>query len=243
MYLISGHTHLYEIMSAAKELGLVEINHIIWKYNFGVFTRRKFVTSHYHILYLKKSEGVHPCFDLYCRRGASQKTEDGNSALYADLEDVWTINREYSPGQIKNSNKLPDELIRKIILYSSAPGDLVCDFFMGNFTTAYVAKRLARQVCGFEKNSIAFDYHMSRLAEVEFGSEHRQRSIIQDIGPRNQGKPFDAETKTRIYQRYDELRTDRNKSQSIMVLCDEFGRGRFSILNLLKKREEAKNGN
>jgi site-specific DNA-methyltransferase (adenine-specific) len=60
-------------------------------------------------------------------------------------------------------NKLPDDLIRKLILYSSDEDDVVGDFFMGNFTTAYIAIELDRKVVGFEINTESYDYHISKL--------------------------------------------------------------------------------
>jgi len=162
-YIISGWTNLIDILNACKELNLVLINHIIWKYNFGVYTSKKFVSSHYHILYLKKNAKSKPTFNTYCRFTDKQKDKNGGSYLYQDMEDVWIINKEYHKGQIKNQNKLPEKLLEKIILYSSNPQDIVCDFFLGNFTTAIVAKRLQRIPAGFEINKNAFDHNMSIL--------------------------------------------------------------------------------
>jgi len=162
MYLVSGYTNLVHLLNAAQSLELFTINHIIWKYNFGVFTKRKFVSSHYHVLYLKKSSKAEITFNRACRFQDDERDEDGRSMRYRDLEDVWTINRENRPGELKNVNKLPEALIEKMILYSSNAGDVVCDFFLGNFTSAVVAKRLERIPAGFELNSIAFDYHIRR---------------------------------------------------------------------------------
>jgi site-specific DNA-methyltransferase (adenine-specific) len=68
-----------------------------------------------------------------------EKSENGGSMNYLDREDVWIINREYKPGQIKNKNELPKSLLTKMILYSNNPDDMVCDFFLGSFSTAKVA--------------------------------------------------------------------------------------------------------
>jgi site-specific DNA-methyltransferase (adenine-specific) len=167
MYVVSGHTQLRAVLNAAYELGLVEINHIIWKYNFGVNTRTKFVTSHYNILYYKKSESVEPTFNLTCRFGA-----DDVAGREADLSSVWFINREFHRGKKKNCNKLPTELVRKMIQYSSNPGDVVCDFFLGNFTTAVVARQLGRHSCGFELNPQAFRNGMESLEQTAGQTAH-----------------------------------------------------------------------
>ena len=144
IYVVSGWTRLGDVLNAIRDCGnLHTINHCIWKYNFGVYTTNKFVSSHYHILMLSKSQS--PKFNTHCRFGPHEAAgASGGKALYQDLEDVFVINKEYKPakhGVIKNINKLPDALVEKLIMYSSNPGDMVCDFFMGNFTTAYNALR------------------------------------------------------------------------------------------------------
>jgi site-specific DNA-methyltransferase (adenine-specific) len=52
MYIVSGY--LSSIYKALDKLDLYTINHIVWKYNFGVATKSKFVSAHYHILYIKE---------------------------------------------------------------------------------------------------------------------------------------------------------------------------------------------
>lgn len=47
MYVFSGWNNLKDILNALDKTGFITINHIIWKYQFGVVTKNKFVTSHY----------------------------------------------------------------------------------------------------------------------------------------------------------------------------------------------------
>ncbi|HUT82222.1 MAG TPA: site-specific DNA-methyltransferase [Candidatus Bathyarchaeia archaeon] len=137
-YIFSGWTNLKDILMAIDEVGFHTLNHIIWKYQFGVFTKRKFVTSHYHILFVVKNT----------KKYYFNKIEN-----YP--EDVWEIKREYLPGEKKNSTKLPEQLVEKLILYSSQKNDIVLDPFMGNGTTAVSCIKLNRKYIGFEINSHA----------------------------------------------------------------------------------------
>jgi site-specific DNA-methyltransferase (adenine-specific) len=134
-YIFSGWTNLDAILSGASEAGLTTLNHLIWHYPFGVYTKRKFVTSHYHIVLLVK---------------------DSKSYYFNKIEnypeDVWIVKRKYRTGRTKNSTKLPLEVVSKCIDYSSKPGDLVLDPFMGNGTTAVAAKAAFRHFIGFEIN-------------------------------------------------------------------------------------------
>ena len=50
-YIFSGYQILRHILNSAVKVGLEERNHIIWKYSFGLNTTKKFIASHYHLLY------------------------------------------------------------------------------------------------------------------------------------------------------------------------------------------------
>jgi site-specific DNA-methyltransferase (adenine-specific) len=232
MYIISGWTNLSSFYKAIEELELIEVNHIIWKYNFGVNTTKKYVSSHYHIFYLCKNTNKRG-FNTNCRFTQLDKV-DGKSALYNDLEDVWVINKEYRPGEVKNVNKLPNKLVEKMIQYSSNEGDIVCDFFMGNFTTADCALRLGRKIKGFEMNSESYNYFLPKLAEINFGYDIMQKETINPYF--NQGKPLTDGEIEKINLRYQELiKIFKTKKATIETLSNEFGRGKFSLQNILKR--------
>ena len=133
LYVFSGWNRLKDVLCSLDDAGFVTLNHIIWKYQFGVYTRKKYVTSHYHILYAVKNP----------RQYTFNKMDH-----YP--EDVWVINREYWKGKQKTPTKLPLELVRKILCYSSNPGDLVLDPFLGSGTVAVASRETGRHFLGFE---------------------------------------------------------------------------------------------
>jgi len=160
-YIFSGWTNLFPILEAISHSGLILRNHIIWEYNFALFTKRKFASSHYHILYLVKDEK-----EVFFNRIKHYET------------DVWTIPREYYPNQLKNGTKLPIDLVRKCINYSSSPGDLVLDPFTGNATTQVAAKGEFRHYLGFEMNQLMKDLITQNIAKIntgEFYTPYTQR--------------------------------------------------------------------
>lgn len=238
LYIISGWSKLKDLMMAVDDAGLYTVNHVIWKYNFGVNTTKKFVSSHYHILYLKKKKNSRVTFNTNCRFGSSEVDEDNRSLLYKDLEDVWLIGKDYRAGETKNKNKLPNDLIRKIIEYSSNPGDIVCDFFLGNFTTAIVAKEMGRVPCGFEINSNGFDHFMEKLKSIRKGSYLETLRKIPEDRRYNRGKKFTSEEKDRLYSDFLLLVKEKKfkKKDAIETLIQDYGRGRWSIERVLKEK-------
>lgn len=61
----------------------------------------------------------------------------------------------------------PEQLIERIILTGSNPGDIIMDPFMGSGTTAVVAKKLGRHYLGYEIVKDYCDIVNERLSKVE----------------------------------------------------------------------------
>ena len=149
MYVFSGWNSLKDVLAALDDAGFVTINHIIWKYQFGVVTKKKFVTSHYHCIYVCKNPKKRN-FYSFARFDKDARTPEGRSLHYRDKEDVWDIKREYWTGDEKTPTKLPAELVEKIMAYSSVEGDTILDPFLGSGQVAFIGKRMNRRFIGFE---------------------------------------------------------------------------------------------
>ncbi|MBI2039407.1 MAG: site-specific DNA-methyltransferase [Candidatus Niyogibacteria bacterium] len=167
MYIFSGWNNLKDILIASDDIGFITVNHLIWKYQFGVVTRRKFVTSHYHCLYVCKNDKQRKFFP-FARHSKDEKRPEGGSMHYKDKEDVWVINREYWTGDQKTPTKLPRELIEKILRYSSEEGDIILDPFLGSGQVAIVSKMLDRQYIGFEIVKEYYDFANERLKTNQY---------------------------------------------------------------------------
>ena len=161
LYIVSGYTNLHHVLNALHSTNLQEINHVIAQYSFGVNTKNKFVSSHYHVLFWQKPN-----------KGKQKRTFNSN-VYYTDNKDsyhdrlsVQTLPRDYKPGQIKNKNQLSESFIEKFILYSSNRGDLVMDPFCGGFTTARSSLRYGRNFVGFELNQNAYDIFLPTLDNI-----------------------------------------------------------------------------
>ena len=162
MYIVSGYTNLHHILNALHSTSLVEINHVIAQYSFGVSTKNKFVSSHYHVLFWAKPD-----------RGQNKRTFNSNwkytdqKDSYHDRLTVQSMPRDYKPGQVRNKNQLSEDFIEKFIKYSSNRGDTVLDCFGGGLTTGRTALRWGRNFVGFELNKNAYDAFVPTLDLVE----------------------------------------------------------------------------
>ena len=171
MYIFSGWNHLKDLLIAIDSCELTTVNHLIWKYQFGVVTRRKYVTSHYHCLFVCKDDRQRQ-FYPFSRFDKDAKTGTGGSAHYRDKEDVWEIKREYWQGAVKTPTKLPAELIEKILDYSSEKGDVVLDPFLGSGQVAVVSKMKGRHYVGFEIVPAYYEFALNRLTSGKYLIQH-----------------------------------------------------------------------
>ena len=130
-------------------------NRIIWRETFGQYRETSFPSGHrhlfYHVMDLKRSP-----FHTDPIRVPSQRmlTGDKRAAGPRVPDDVWEI-----PRLVGNANEriaehpcqLPEELLERIVLCASRPGDIILDPNAGTGTTLRVAQRLGRNYIGIEK--------------------------------------------------------------------------------------------
>ena len=95
--------------------------------------------------------------------------------------DVATIG--YVHGEILDfQTQKPEALLKRIILASSNPGDLVADFFCGSGTTLAVAEKLGRRWLGCDLSKFAIQVTRKRLLDI-----HNSKDLQND--GKQYGKP------------------------------------------------------
>ena len=99
-----------------------------------------------------------------------------------DKEDVWVINREYWNGDKKTPTKLPAELIKKILMYSSKEKDVILDLFLGSGQVAVVSKMLNRQYIGFEIVKEYYEFAKERLEKNLYRIKQKDKVQVDLFG-------------------------------------------------------------
>ena len=177
MYIVTGYTHLREVLNVIHDTDLRLVSSLVWKYNFGVYATKKWINSHYHILMVGKDPKKIKYYPFQ-RYPEKYRDESGKSLNYADRESVWEIKREYWKNCLKTPTRLPYDLIEKMMVYSSDEGDLVLDPFMGSGQTAFVAKDLKRNYIGSE---VVKEYCQFANKRVDTGQYLIPNIIIPDV--------------------------------------------------------------
>ncbi len=144
------------------------LNEIVWAYDYGARSKRRWPTKHDNILvYVKDPAKYH--FDSaevdrepYMAPGLVTPEK---AALGKLPTDVWWHTIVSPTGREKTgyATQKPEGILRRIVSASSAPGDWVLDFFAGSGTTGAVAVALGRRFVLVDENETAVDVMRARL--------------------------------------------------------------------------------
>ncbi len=149
------------------------LNEIVWAYDYGARSKRKWPAKHDTILvyvkdpssYYFNSEDVDR--EPYMAPGLVTPEKAARGKLPTD---VWWHTIVSPTGKEKTgyATQKPLGILRRIIQASSRPGDTVLDFFAGSGTTGVAASQLGRSFVLVDQNPQAIEVMRSRLPEAEF---------------------------------------------------------------------------
>ncbi|MCB1297770.1 MAG: site-specific DNA-methyltransferase [Microthrixaceae bacterium] len=144
------------------------LNELIWAYDFGGKTNKRWPTKHDTILvYVKDPDAYH--FDSaavdrepYMAPGLVTPEKAARGKLPTD---VWWHTIVPTSGREKTGypTQKPAGILRRIIQASSRPGDTVLDFFAGSGTTGAVAHALGRNAVLIDDNPEAIAVMARRM--------------------------------------------------------------------------------
>ena len=161
-------------------------NEVIWWYLWGGRGKTQWNSKHDNILFYSKSDNwtfnymdvldEHTLMTEGSKNrlnyaGAMVTTKSENSEIPQDKvlpSDTWYIATINAMAKEKENypTQKPEELLSKIILASSNPGDIVFDCFMGSGTTQAVAMKLGRRFIGADINLGSIQTTTKRLINV-----------------------------------------------------------------------------
>lgn len=147
------------------------INEIIWAYDFGGRSKRKWPAKHDTILVYAKDPDLY-FFDQnaieripYMAPGLVSKEKAARGKLPTD---VWWHTIVATNGREKTgyATQKPEGVLRRIVMASSQEGDRVLDFFAGSGTTGAVARQLNRSFVMIDNNPRAIAVIAKRIGET-----------------------------------------------------------------------------
>jgi site-specific DNA-methyltransferase (adenine-specific)/modification methylase len=152
IWVIGSYHNIFRIGKIMQDIGFWILNDVAWiKTNpMPNFKGTRFNNAHETLIW-----AAHNKYSKYTFHYKTMKAFNEDKQMRSD----WYIpicngeERIKVNGKKAHSTQKPTELLYRIIISTSNPGDVILDPFMGSGTTAVVAKQLGRNFIGFEKNN------------------------------------------------------------------------------------------
>jgi site-specific DNA-methyltransferase (adenine-specific) len=159
------------VQTALDGLGLTWRNTIVWRYNFGPHQKGKFGLNHQQLLYYVADSG------RFTFNADAVRVPSDRQTKYRDKRanplgrvpgDVWHFPRVCGTfkRRVDHACQTPDELLDRIVLAYTNPGDLIIDPFAGSGSAGAAALRHGRRYLGCELSPETAEVARRRLAQL-----------------------------------------------------------------------------
>ena len=166
IWVIGTYHNIFRLGAILQDLGFWILNDVIWRKTNPMpnFRGRRFTNAHETLIWAARGQDARYRFNYQAMK-----------ALNDDLQmrSDWFIPLCTGPERLRNAHGMklhptqkPEALLHRVLLASTAPGDIVLDPFLGTGTTAAVARRLGRHFIGIERHPIYAEAAIGRVRAV-----------------------------------------------------------------------------
>ncbi|MET3838125.1 site-specific DNA-methyltransferase [Bradyrhizobium sp. OAE829] len=180
-----------------KRRGMKLRNRIVWRFNFGLHSKRRLSGRYETILWFTKSDDYRFNLDAvrvpqlypgkrHAKSRAKQSGQPSGNPLGKNPSDYWEFSAEKHlqrdpvwdipnvkanhPEKTIHPCQFPVELVERCVLAFTDPGDTVLDPFMGTGTTAIAAMMHNRHAVGIDKDNAFIKIARRRVKQLSDGT-------------------------------------------------------------------------
>lgn len=154
LWVIGSYHNIFRVGTALQDIGFWVLNDIIWRKSNPMpnFRGTRFTNAHETLIWAARDEAA----TGYTFNYRAMKTLNDDLQMRSDWELPLCNGGERlktEAGDKLHPTQKPEALLRRVLLASSHPGDVVLDPFFGTGTTGAVAKQLGRHFIGIEADA------------------------------------------------------------------------------------------
>ncbi|APH55175.1 Adenine-specific methyltransferase [Granulibacter bethesdensis] len=167
IWVIGAYHNIFRLGTILQDLGFWILNDVVWRKANPMpnFRGRRFTNAHETLIWAARGQNSRHRFNYQ-----AMKTLNDDVQMRSD----WFLPLCTGSERLRNDHGLklhptqkPESLLYRVLLSSTAPGDVVLDPFLGTGTSAAVAKRLQRSFIGIERHPAYAEAAIGRLRSVE----------------------------------------------------------------------------
>jgi len=167
LWVIGSYHNIFRIGAILQDLGFWILNDVVWRKSNPMpnFRGRRFTNAHETMIWAARQKDSRYRFNY-----AAMKALNDDIQMRSD----WLFPLCTGPERLRNAHGLklhptqkPEALLHRVLLASTAPGDIVLDPFAGTGTTPAVAKRLHRHFIAMERHPAYAEAAIGRVRATE----------------------------------------------------------------------------
>ena len=173
LWVIGAYHNIFRIGAILQDLGFWVLNDVVWRKSNPMpnFRGRRFTNAHETLIWAARQRDSRHRFNYQAMKALNDDMQ---------MRSDWFIPLCTGPERLRNQHGLklhptqkPEALLHRVLLASTAPGDIVLDPFLGTGTTAAVAKRLRRHFIGIERHPAYAEAAIGRVRHTQRGAAGR----------------------------------------------------------------------
>ena len=167
IWTIGSYHNIFRVGAIMQDLGFWVLNDVIWRKANPMpnFRGRRFTNAHETMIWATlKKETRGYTFNYDACKMANDERQMRSDWFFPICTGSERI--KGADGSKAHPTQKPEALLHRILMASSKPGDVVLDPFFGSGTTGAVAKRLARNFVGIEREQDYIDAARARIDAI-----------------------------------------------------------------------------
>ncbi len=166
LWVIGSYHNIFRIGAILQEMDFWLLNDIVWRKANPMpnFRGRRFTNAHETLIWAARGQDSRHRFNYQAMKALNDDVQ---------MRSDWFIPLCTGGERLRNAHGLklhptqkPEALLHRVLLSSTAPGDIVLDPFLGTGTTAAVARRLHRHYIGIERHPAYVEAALGRLRRI-----------------------------------------------------------------------------
>lgn len=168
LWVIGSYHNIFRVGTVLQDLGFWIQNDVIWRKSNPMpnFRGTRFANAHETLIWAARSKEQKRCtFNYDTLKAMNDDVQMRSDWLFPICSGAERVKGD--DGKKAHPTQKPEGLLRRVLLATSKPGDVILDPFFGSGTTGAVAKSLGRHFIGIERDRDYVRYASARIAQIQ----------------------------------------------------------------------------
>ncbi|MFZ5676840.1 MAG: site-specific DNA-methyltransferase [Pseudomonadota bacterium] len=164
LWVIGSYHNIFRVGALLQDMGFWILNDVIWRKSNPMpnFRGKRFTNAHETLIWAGREQSSRYTFNYDAMKALNEELQMRSDWLLPICSGGERLKDD--KGDKLHPTQKPEALLRRVLLSSSNPGDVILDPFFGSGTTGVVAKQLGRNFIGIER-----DKNYAKAARARIG--------------------------------------------------------------------------